>query len=294
MLLEMGVRVWLPGTAFAVAPADPPADLAAKRPAEAAVDHAPPPMARPPAPMRPAPVPAGPAEGARVGQAGSPPSVALGVPAVAPGAALPATADWASLHGAVASCSACGLCQGRGHSTLCVPAVAHADWMVVGDPPDEDEDALGQAFASAAGELLDNMLKALGLQRVNTAQGAAAVPRAQAAYVTNIVKCRSPHGVQPQPADLAQCAQWLQREIALVQPRMILAMGRFANQVLLAETPEHLTQPLDRLRGQVYRYGGVPLVLTYHPKVLMRTPPNKAKAWADLCLAADFLDTSPP
>jgi DNA polymerase len=166
--------------------------------------------------------------------------------------------------------------------------------MVVGDPPDEEEDYAGAPFAGQDGVLLSHMLRALGLQRANplpaqAASASAALP-ARRAYVSHVLKCRPAHGAIPQAADLAQCATYLQREIALVQPKMILAMGRFANQVLLGETPELATLPLGKLRGSVRRFQGVPVVVTYHPKALMRNGADKAKAWADLCLAADSLD----
>jgi DNA polymerase len=166
--------------------------------------------------------------------------------------------------------------------------------MVVGDQPDEDEDAAGSAFADASGALLTNMLKAVKLVRINDGENAvvhrSAVSPRGAAYVTNVVKCRAPHGAVPQAADLAQCATYLKREIALVKPKMILAMGRFANQLLLSETPDMVNLPLGKLRGSVYRYQGVAVVVTYHPKTLMRNSADKAKAWADLCLAADTVD----
>jgi DNA polymerase len=107
-----------------------------------------------------------------------------------------------------------------------------------------------------------------------------------------VVKCRPPHGQIPQAADLAQCAQYLQREIALVQPKVILAMGRFAIQTLLAEHGALATQPLGKLRGTVYQYQGIPVITTYHPKLLLRNSADKAKAWADLCLAMDVKDAS--
>jgi DNA polymerase len=110
-----------------------------------------------------------------------------------------------------------------------------------------------------------------------------------AAYVTKVSKCRVPAGRVPQAAELAQCSAYLEREIALVRPQVIVAMGRFANQVLLAESPEAATLPLGRQRGTVYRYQGVPVVVTYAPQALVRNPADKAKAWADLCLALDVL-----
>ncbi|MFZ3127053.1 MAG: uracil-DNA glycosylase, partial [Rhodoferax sp.] len=191
--------------------------------------------------------------------------------------------DWAALAQAAAACQACGLCAGRRNTTLQAPdAPVQADWLVVGDPPDEDEDRQAQPFAEQAGLLLDNMLKAVGARRTGTGR--------QGAYLSNVVKCRPPPGRSPQAAELAQCAQYLQREVALVQPKVILAMGRFATQVLLGEHPEQAALPLGKQRGTVYRYRGIPVVVTYHPKVLLRASADKAKAWADLCLALDVLD----
>ena len=290
MLLEMGVRVWLPGTAFALAPDATDDTRAAEMPVRRSSSGQ---TQRPPThPVSPPQQTVG-----NTATVAPPPEITR-VTLPVGNVPLPETPDWAALASAVATCNACGLCAGRTHGTLGATNPAQADWMVVGDPPDEDEDAQGMAFAGASGELLDNMLRALQLQRTNAKSpaepSATAVPKTRAAYVTSVVKCRPPHGVVPQAADLAQCAAWLQREIALVQPRMILAMGRFANQVLLSETPELITQPLDRLRGRLHQFAGVPVVLTYHPKALMRTPPNKAKAWADLCLAADTLEAETP
>jgi DNA polymerase len=198
---------------------------------------------------------------------------------------------------AVHACQACAVCSGRTHATLLPPAenLAQCDWMVVGDAPDEDEDRAGAPFAGQDGLLLANMLRALGLQRANPLPSAAPGPlqtAAQRAYVTNVLKCRPALGAMPQAAELAQCAAYLQREIALVQPKIILAMGRYANQVLLAETPALVTQPLGKLRGTLHRYRGVPVVVTYPPKLLMRNSADKAKAWADLCFAAAALEAA--
>jgi DNA polymerase len=190
---------------------------------------------------------------------------------------------WPALAQAAANCQACGLCAGRKNSTLREPeAAVQSDWLVLGDPPDEDEDRLGQPFAEQAGVLLDNMLKAAGARRGGQARAGA--------YLSNVVKCRPPNARLPQAAELQQCAQFLQREIALVQPKLILAMGRFAIQLLLQEHPEQAALPLGKQRGTVYRYGGTPVVVTYHPKVLLRASADKAKAWADLCMAMDVLD----
>jgi uracil-DNA glycosylase len=266
MLLEMGVRVWLPGTAFDT---EPPslADTAPapSRPAPVAVAAAAPaastraPVAVPPVRAMPHPAPARAATGA-----------ALGLEALA----------WEALADTAAACEACGLCAGRKNATL-QPAPAPCDWMVVGDPPELEEDAAATAFVDSPGLLLDNMLKAVGVRRGGEG--------ALGAYACNVVKCRPPQGQIPQAADLAQCAQYLQREIALVQPKIILALGRFATQVLLAEHGALATQPLGKLRGTVYQYQGIPVIVSYHPKLLLRNSADKAKAWADLCLAMDTL-----
>ena len=269
MLQEMGVRVWLPaGNAEAAVPAALPTALPTP-----VVPVAPPraPVAapeRPPLPVR-ATVPA-------VNDRPPAPGVAGAAPALH-------DLDWAALAQAAAACQACGLCAGRRNSTLQAPeAPVQADWLVVGDPPDEDEDRLAQPFAEQAGLLLDAMLKAVGARRTGAGR--------QGAYLSNVVKCRPPPGRPPQAAELAQCAQYLQREVALVQPKVILAMGRFATQVLLGEHPEQAALPLGKQRGTVYRYRGIPVVVTYHPKVLLRASADKAKAWADLCLALDVLE----
>jgi uracil-DNA glycosylase family 4 len=267
MLLEMGVRVWLPGTVFETEPPSVAVPTAQPVAAQPAATVAPAPAVPTPAPVRAVPVVRPPAVVARA--AGTP--LDLGA------------LDWEALADTAASCQACGLCAGRKHATL-QPVPGQRDWMVVGDPPEEDEDRVGQAFVESPGLLLDNMLKAVGASRSDTG--------AQGAHATNVVKCRPPHGQIPQAADLAQCAQYLQREIALVQPKVILAMGRFAIQTLLAEHGALATQPLGKLRGTVYQYQGIPVIVTYHPKLLLRNSADKAKAWADLCLAMDVKDAS--
>lgn len=189
--------------------------------------------------------------------------------------------DATALAQMAAACTACGLCAGRKQSTLRAESLKFADWMLVGDPPDEDEDQEGLPFVNQVGVLLDNMLKAARKDR--GASGGAGV------YVSNVVKCRPPYGRIPQAQELAQCAVYLQREIALVQPKVILSMGRFANQVLLSETPQLANVPLGKLRGAVYRYQNVPVVVTYPPKDLLRRSTDKGKAWADLCLAMEIV-----
>ena len=261
MLREMGVHVWLPESTPAV---DSQPEIEVTKPPPAAQTPTPTPVASPRA-VAPAPI-------------------RLPVPPTQPGEPLALNAmDWQTLAQTAAACRACGLCAGRKNTTLQAPATdLQADWLVLGDPPDEEEDRLGQPFAGPAGVLLDNMLKAAGARRGGSAR--------QGAYVSNVVKCRPPNARLPQIAELQQCAQYLQRELALVQPKLILAMGRFATQLLLQEHPQEAALPLGKQRGAVYRYQGIPVVVTYHPKLLMRTSADKAKAWADLCLAMDQLD----
>ena len=280
MLLEMGVRVWLPGTDFALADSSTLPGAAAVNPVGSQDLLRAAPNAQ--AALRPlSPNPAG---------AASPAASPGRLPMVQRGDGANdlsqiATMDWDALARTAADCQACGLCAGRSHSMLSAQAGRRARWMVVGDPPGEDEDAAGQPFTGEAGLLLANMLKAVGATRGELAPGL------EAAYVTTVSKCRPPQGRVPQAAELAQCAAYLQREIALVQPAVIVAMGRFANQVLLQDHPQEAALPLGRQRGQVYRYQGVPVLVTYTPQALLRQAADKAKAWADLCLAMDLLQT---
>lgn len=196
--------------------------------------------------------------------------------------------DWPTLAQTVANCQACQLCNGRRAAVfgaVDADAPRQADWLVVGEPPDEAEERLGAPFADQAGQLLDNMLRALGVSRRGGGGG-----RASAAYVTNVVKCRPATGRNPEPQELAACENYLRREVALVQPKVILALGRFAAQALLRDSlPEVASIPLGKLRGQIYRYHGIAVVVSYHPSYLLRTQQDKARAWADLCLALDVM-----
>lgn len=196
--------------------------------------------------------------------------------------------DWPALAQAVQACQACKLCEGRRSPVFGAAdaAPARADWMVVGEPPEEAEERAGMPFVGQAGQLLDNMLKAVGVSRQASDTEQAPEAAAQRAYLSNVVKCRPALMRNPAPQDLAACEAYLRREVALVQPKVILAMGRFAAQTLLRESlPEVATIPLGKLRGQVHRYQGVPVIVTYHPVYLLRTQQDKARAWADLCLA---------
>jgi len=196
--------------------------------------------------------------------------------------------DWPGLQQAVAACQACGLCKTRTQTVFGVgpdagPLPPQVDWLVVGEAPGENEDLQGEPFVGQAGKLLDNMLKAIGLSR----RGADGL---QGAFIANVLKCRPPGNRNPQPDEVAQCLPYLERQVALLQPKIILAAGRFAVQALLQDTvPDVATVPLGKLRGRVHQYRGVPVVVTYHPAYLLRTLPEKAKAWADLCLALDTL-----
>ena len=185
--------------------------------------------------------------------------------------------DWPALRAAVAGCQACALGQSR-RQTVFGTGHLQAHWMIVGEAPGEQEDRQGEPFVGVAGQLLDNMLRALGLTRDEA-------PPERQVFIANTLKCRPPNNRNPDPAETAQCAPFLERQIALVQPRLILAMGRFAAQALLAST-----EPLGKLRGRIHQYRGVPVVVTYHPAYLLRTPADKARAWEDLCLAATVVE----
>ncbi|QEZ46875.1 uracil-DNA glycosylase [Cupriavidus oxalaticus] len=179
---------------------------------------------------------------------------------------------WPALDAAVAGCTACGLCQTRTNTVFGV-GDRQAEWMLVGEAPGENEDLQGEPFVGQAGKLLDNMLGALGLARGRNV------------FIANVLKCRPPGNRNPQPAEVAQCEPFLRRQIALVRPRVIVVLGRFAAQSLL-----RTTTPIGKLRGTVHTYEGIPVVVTYHPAYLLRTLTDKARAWEDLCLAREVHD----
>jgi DNA polymerase len=195
--------------------------------------------------------------------------------------------DWSALHSTVAGCQACTLCGTRQNTVFGVGAPAkegqapQVDWLIVGEAPGEHEDLQGEPFVGQAGKLLDNMLSAMKLSRTGerTAEGGGV-------YIANVLKCRPPGNRNPKPEEVAQCLPYLERQVALLKPKMILAMGRFAVQALLRDTvPEVETTPLGKLRGRLYQYQNLPVVVTYHPAYVLRNLPEKAKVWADLCLA---------
>jgi DNA polymerase len=216
-----------------------------------------------PTPDAPAPRPAAQAEPV------APPRAGAAAPS--PVAAL----DWAALREAVAGCRACGLCESRRQTVFGVGG-QRAHWMLIGEAPGEQEDLQGEPFVGPAGQLLDRMLAALDLTRATDG-----IEPARQVYIANTLKCRPPGNRNPAPEEMARCEPFLVRQIELVQPRIILAMGRFAVQALLRSN-----EAIGRLRGRVHRYQGVPLVVTYHPAYLLRNLPDKARAWEDLCLAA--------
>jgi DNA polymerase len=174
--------------------------------------------------------------------------------------------DWAGLRAAVAGCEACRLCQTRTQTVFGV-GPERAPLMIVGEGPGADEDARGEPFVGRAGKLLDEMLKAIGHSREDNV------------YIANVVKCRPPGNRDPAPDEAEACRPYLEAQIALVQPRLIVALGRIAAQRLLVTD-----EPLARLRGPLHHYGAArtPLLVTYHPAYLLRSPREKAKSWQDL------------
>lgn len=273
MLREMGIRLWLPPQAEAAAPAS------VEQGPEAAGAGLAAPVGTPAAPrtveVRRAPM--APAVQDEPRETGGLVALTALLPEPGPeslvrGAA--ATMGWDELREAVAGCRACGLCRGRRQAVFGV-GNAQADWMIVGEAPGEQEDLRGEPFVGPSGELLDQMLRAIGLGREPG-------PPERQVFIANVIKCRPPNNRNPDPAEVLQCEPYLKRQVELVRPKIILAMGRFAVQSLLRST-----EPIGRLRGRVHRYAGVPVIVTYHPAYLLRSLPEKAKAWEDLCLALD-------
>jgi DNA polymerase len=188
---------------------------------------------------------------------------------------------WNELPAAVADCQACGLCQSR-QRTVAGVGLPGAHWMIVCEAPDAAEEAAGEPATGPAGQLLDAMLRAVGLSRE-------ADDVARQVVITPAVKCRPPRDRKPDVAELAACAPILARQVALVQPRVILAMGKVAIRQLLGSD-----EPLGRLRGQVHDYQGAAVIATYDLPYLIRNPGDKAKAWEDLCLAAAVVAGTAP
>ena len=197
----------------------------------------------------------------------APAVAAVAAPAPQQSAGPLATMDWDELHASIAACRACELCQTR---KQVVPGVGDRspDWLFVGEGPGADEDERGEPFVGQAGKLLDAMLAAIGLQR------------GKKVYIANTVKCRPPGNRTPTQAETAACWPYLERQIALLKPRLIVALGKPAAQALLQREVK-----VGEVRGKLYDYRGIGVIVTYHPAYLLRTLPDKAKAWEDLCFA---------
>jgi uracil-DNA glycosylase family 4 len=189
-------------------------------------------------------------------------------PAAAPVRAPPPESTWQALQAEVRECTRCGLCQSRTQTVFGV-GNRRADLMVIGEAPGQDEDAQGEPFVGRAGQLLNSMLRAMGHPR-------------ETVYIANILKCRPPSNRNPNPTEVASCLPYLQQQIDLVQPRLILAVGGIAAQNLLATELS-----VGRLRGHLHRLGerATPLIVTYHPAYLLRSPGEKRKVWTDLKFA---------
>ncbi|RQR59052.1 uracil-DNA glycosylase [Burkholderia sp. Bp9125] len=199
----------------------------------------------------------------------APPADLAPAAALRPAETPVAELDWDALAARVADCTRCGLCEKRTNTVFGV-GDREADWMLIGEAPGENEDKQGEPFVGQAGKLLDNMLRSLSLERGNNV------------YIANVIKCRPPGNRNPEPDEVARCEPYLQRQVALVKPKLIVALGRFAAQTLLKTDAS-----IASLRGRVHTYEGVPVIVTYHPAYLLRSLQDKSKAWADLCLARD-------
>lgn len=179
--------------------------------------------------------------------------------------------SWRDLHDEVAACRKCALCETR-TQTVFGTGSASSGWMLVGEAPGESEDRQGEPFVGRAGQLLTEMLRAIGLKRDDV-------------FITNILKCRPPNNRDPAPAEVEACSDYLQRQIAWIKPKIILAVGRISAQNLLKTD-----KPIGQLRGRVHSLNGIPLVVVYHPAYLLRSPLEKRKAWQDLQLAITTFD----
>ena len=189
-------------------------------------------------------------------------------------AAAPANAanlDWPELRETVAACTRCPLHESRTQTVFGVGNM-DADWLIIGEAPGAEEDRRGEPFVGRAGQLLDEMLRAAGQSRNQV-------------FIANILKCRPPNNRDPEADEAIACRGYLERQIALLKPKIILAVGRVAAQQLL-ETDI----PVGKLRGKVHQFGDIPMVVTYHPAYLLRSPTQKRKSWQDLCLAMDVAE----
>ncbi len=178
-----------------------------------------------------------------------------------------ANLDWDALRLCIADCTRCELSKSRTQTVFGI-GNQKAHWMIIGEAPGAEEDRRGEPFVGRAGKLLDEMLRAIGESR-------------DSVFIANILKCRPPENRDPKPAEAAACRSYLQRQIDLVQPKIILAVGKIAAQNLLG-----CDDPVGRMREKTHDFNGIPLVVTYHPAYLLRSPSQKRKVWSDLCLAS--------
>jgi len=187
-----------------------------------------------------------------------------------------AALGWDALERDIQSCTACPLCRSRKRA---VPGVGdrEAEWLFVGEGPGAEEDVKGEPFVGQAGKLLDNMLAAIGMKR------------GERVYIANVVKCRPPNNRTPEPGEADACRPYLERQVALLAPKLIVALGKSAASLLLRTDAS-----IASLRGRRHRYGETPLVVTYHPAYLLRSLPEKAKAWEDLLFARRVASSGPP
>lgn len=209
------------------------------------------------------------------------PAVSAAIPVAAQrtepdaGKASVADFDWDALEAAVRACTLCSLHKTRTQTVFGV-GNRSAEWLFVGEAPGAEEDRQGQPFVGRAGQLLNAMLFAIGLKREDV-------------YIANVLKCRPPENRDPQGEEVLKCEPYLHRQVELIKPRIVVALGRFAAQSLLKTT-----MPIGKLRGKCHTYGdtGIPLVVTFHPAYLLRSPGEKRRAWEDLCLARSILEAA--
>jgi DNA polymerase len=185
---------------------------------------------------------------------------------------IPPASNWSELKSQVKDCSACNLRAGCTQTVFGV-GDENADWLFVGEGPGADEDAKGEPFVGQAGKLLDNMLASIKLKRGNNV------------YIANVVKCRPPNNRAPEPDEVATCMPYLKEQIALIKPKLIVALGKTAATSLLGKEAT-----LGSMRGTLHDFEGTPLLVTYHPAYLLRSPSEKAKAWLDLCAAVSAIN----
>ena len=255
-LEAMGITLWEPRTPLAARPMVPVAEAAPE-------DPPPTPETSPPETPSPAPeVPARPS-----GRSEAPPETGETI----------ATLDWDPLHEQVAACTRCDELVANRTQTVFGVGNPQADWLVVGEAPGAEEDKRGEPFVGRAGKLLDAMLAAIGLDRGTV-------------YIANILKCRPPNNRDPKPDEALNCRPYLERQIELIAPKLILVVGRIAAQNLL-----QTDTPIGKLRGQVHTLPGsdIPVIVTYHPAYLLRSPGEKRKAWEDLKLACQVMASRP-